>query len=203
MSTPSVSVPRSVPLRLAVLPRSSAVVDAALLAGGVLFVALCAQISIPLSFTPVPITGTTFAVAVVGTAYGANLGALTLLAYYLAGMAGAPIYGEGDSGWDVATGPTAGYLIGFIVAAWVMGRLAEQRWDRRLSSSIALMLTGTVVIYACGLTWLSIDLDWSLQQTLEGGLYPFVIGDTLKLYLAAALCPVAWKLVERLRGRPR
>jgi len=201
MSTPSLTAERSIPLRLAVLPRPSILVEAALVLGGVLFVGLAAQISIPLSWTPVPITGQTFAVLLVGTAYGANLGALTLFAYYLAGMAGAPLFAEGESGWDRATGPTAGYLVGFIVAAWLMGRLAEQRWDRRLSSSIALMLTGTVVIYALGVTWLAIDLDWSVQRAIEGGLEPFIAGDIVKLYLAAALCPAAWKLVERLRRR--
>jgi biotin transport system substrate-specific component len=202
MSTPQLAVDRSIPLRIAVIPRSSALVAAALVAGGVALVGLSAQIAFHLSFTPVPITLQTFAVALVGTTYGANLGALTLLAYYLAGMV-LPIYSEGDSGWDKATGPTAGYLIGFIVAAWLMGRLAEQRWDRRLSSSIALMLTGSVVIYALGLAWLSIDLDWSFQQTLEGGLYPFLVGDMVKLYAAAALVPATWKLVERLRGGTR
>jgi biotin transport system substrate-specific component len=201
MSTPSMSVPRSKPLRLAVLPRSTTLVNAALVVGGVLFMALFAQISIPLSWTPVPITGGTFAVAIIGTAYGAYLGGLTLFAYYLAGMAGAPFYAEGNSGWDVATGPTAGYLVGFIFAAFAMGWLAERRWDRRLSSSISLMLCGTVVIYAFGLAWLSYDLGWGLDETLEGGLYPFVIGDVVKLYLAAALVPLAWKGVERLKGR--
>ena len=96
MSTPSMSVPRSKPLRLAVLPRSTTLVNAALVVGGVLFMALFAQISIPLSWTPVPITGGTFAVAIIGTAYGAYLGGLTLFAYYLAGMAGAPFYAEGN-----------------------------------------------------------------------------------------------------------
>ena len=201
MSTPSMSVPRSKPLRLAVLPRSTTLVNAALVVGGVLFMALFAQISIPLSWTPVPITGGTFAVAIIGTAYGAYLGGLTLFAYYLAGMAGAPFYADGNSGWDVATGPTAGYLVGFIFAAFAMGWLAERRWDRRLSSSISLMLCGTVVIYAFGLAWLSYDLGWGLNETLEGGLYPFVIGDVIKLYLAAALVPLAWKGVERLKGR--
>jgi biotin transport system substrate-specific component len=199
MSTPQLAIDRPIPLRLAVLPRTSILTDAALVAAGVLFVGLLAQISIPLGFTPVPITAQTFAVALIGTAYGANLGALTLFAYYIVGMIGAPLYSDGGSGWDHATGPTAGYLIGFIVAAWIMGKLAEQRWDRRLSSSIALMLTGQVAIYAFGLTWLGLDLNLSFDTTLEQGLYPFVPGMIVKLYLAAALCPAAWKLVERVR----
>jgi biotin transport system substrate-specific component len=200
MSTPSMSVPRSISLREAVLPHTL-LTSAVLLVAGVAFVAVCAQISIPLSFTPVPITGTTFAVAIVGTTYGANLGGLTLLAYYVAGMAGAPIYGESDSGWDAATGPTAGYLVGFILAAYLLGFLAQRRWDRRLASSISLMLCGSVVIYALGLSWLAYDLSLGLDGTLEAGLYPFIVGDVIKLYLAAALVPLAWRAVERFRGR--
>lgn len=201
MSTPSVSLPRSISLREAVVPRTTLVTSAVLLLVGIGFVALCSQLAITLSFTPVPITAQTFAVALVGTVYGANLGGLTLLAYWLVGMAGAPIYSEGEGGWDKATSPSAGYLVGFIVAAYLMGLLAEHRWDRRLSSSISLMLCGSVVIYALGLAWLRYDYSPTLSAALEDGLYPFVVGDVVKLFLAAALVPLAWRGVERLRGR--
>jgi len=203
MSTSSVSFPRSIPLREAVLPRTTVLTSAVLLVVGVGFVALASQIAVTLSFTPVPITGQTFAVAVVGTTYGANLGGLTLLAYWVVGMLGAPIYSEGEGGWDKATSPSAGYLVGFIVAAYLMGFLAERRWDRRLSSSISLMLCGSVVIYALGLAWLRYDYSPSFSAALEDGLYPFLVGDLVKLYLAAAIVPLAWRGVERLRGRRR
>ena len=187
-------------LRAAAVPRTGLVADALLVLGGALFVAAATQVAIPLPFTPVPITGQTFAVLLVGAAYGARLGFLTLVLYWLLGVAGAPFYAEGESGWDTFMGPTGGYLIGFMLAAAVTGLLAERRWDRTVSSSVTAMLTGSVLIYACGLPWLASEIDAGLEGTLEAGLYPFVVGDVLKLYLAGLLLPGAWRLVRRLRG---
>ena len=187
-------------LRTAALPRGGLLVDAVLVLAGGLFVAGAAQIAIPLPFTPVPITGQTFAVLLVGASYGARLGFLSLVLYWLLGLAGAPFYAEGESGWDTFMGPTGGYLIGFMLAAAVTGFLAERRWDRRFSSSVTAMLTGSVLIYMCGLPWLAAEIDSGLEGTLEAGLYPFVVGDVLKLYLAGLLLPAAWRLVRRLRG---
>jgi biotin transport system substrate-specific component len=166
-------------------------------------VAAAAQVSIPLPFTPVPITGQTFAVVLVGASLGALDGTAGLALYVLAGIAGAPVYADGSHGWAVVTSATGGYLIGFIVAAALTGWLAERAWDRRFSSSVAAMLSGNVVIYLVGLSWLAIELDTSLEKTLELGLYPFIVGDLLKLYLAAALLPSAWKLLGRIGTRPR
>ena len=186
-------------LRLAVFPRTLAA-DIALVTGGVLFVAAMAQIEIPLGFTPVPITGQTFAVMVVGASYGMARGGITLTAYLLAGMA-LPFYSGGESGWDVATGATGGYLVGFICAAMLTGALAERGWDRRFSSATAAMLAGNLLIYVPGLLWLSYQLDWiGFERTLELGFYPFVPGMFVKLYLAAGLLPAAWELVRRVRG---
>ncbi len=196
MSTATVAA--SPTLRLAVVPRGL-VADAVLVAAGVLLIAACAQIAIPLGFTPVPITGQTFAVLLVGSAYGANLGATTVLFYLLVGVVGAPVYSDGGSGWEVLSGTNAGYLFGFAIAAWIAGWLAQKRWDRRFSSAVAAMLTGQLVIYGCGLAWLGYELGTSFDETLELGLYPFVPGALLKIYLAAALLPGAWKLVSRLR----
>jgi biotin transport system substrate-specific component len=187
-------------LRYAAVPRTGLLVDAALVLAGALFVAAAAQVAIPLPFTPVPITGQTFAVLLVGASYGARLGLLTLVLYWLLGLAGAPFYAEGLSGWETFMGPTGGYLIGFMLAAAVTGFLAERRWDRRFSTSVSAMLTGSVLIYACGLPWLAAEIDAGLQGTLEAGLYPFVVGDVLKLYLAGLLLPAAWRLVRRFRG---
>jgi biotin transport system substrate-specific component len=167
---------------------------------GAALVALAAQVVIPLPFTPVPITGQTFAVVLVGGALGAVRGALSLSLYLVVGMVGVPVYSDGGSGWDVVSGATGGYLVGFLLAAALTGLLAERRWDRRLSSSIAAMLTGNVVIYLVGVPWLARTADLALEEALEQGLYPFVVGDLLKLYLAGALLPMAWKLVERTRG---
>jgi biotin transport system substrate-specific component len=186
-------------LRLAVFPRSSLVTDALLVCAGTLFVALCAQVSFHLGFTPVPITLQTFAVLLVASAYGAALGTASLLLYLLVGIAGAPVYAEHKHGWEVFSGATGGYIVGFVVAAALTGYLAERGWDRRFSTSVTVMLTGNVVIYGFGLLWLHHDLNVNWPTALEWGLYPFVPGDVVKLYLAALALPGAWKLVERVK----
>ena len=187
-------------LRFAVVPRTGLLTDAVLVMAGTVFVSLAAQVSIPLPFTPVPITGQTFAVVLVGASFGAWRGFASLLLYLLVGVAGAPVYADQTSGWETFMGPTGGYLIGFVVAAAVTGWLAERRWDRQFRSSVAAMLTGNVLIYVCGIPWLAAELDTGLEETLELGLYPFVVGDLLKLYLAGALLPLAWRMVRRFRG---
>jgi biotin transport system substrate-specific component len=192
--------PNAATLRLAVFPRSGILTDALLVLGGAGFVALCALISIPLSFTPVPITGSTFGVLLVGASMGSVLGAASLSLYVFAGLF-LPIYAEHKQGWDVFSGPTGGYLVGFIVAALVIGWLAERpHWDRRFASAVTAMLTGSVIIYLFGLVWLQHTIHTDLEGTLEAGLYPFIVGDLLKLYLAGLLLPAAWLGVERFRG---
>ena len=187
-------------LRLAVFPKSSLITNVLLVLAGTGFVALAAQVKISLSFTPVPITGQTFAVVLVGASLGALLGLASLGLYLFVGALGAPIYSEGQGGWDVLTGPTGGYIVGFCCAAALVGWMAQQRWDRRFSSAVAAMLTGNVVIYLFGLPWLAREIGTGLEGTLEAGLYPFVVGDLLKLYLAGALLPLAWRFVARFKG---
>jgi biotin transport system substrate-specific component len=191
--------PDAATLRWAVFPGGGLLADVLLVAGGAGFVALAAQVSIDLPFTPVPITGQTFAVVLVGAGLGAVLGLASLGLYLFVGALGAPVYADGDHGWDVLTGPTGGYIVGFVLAAGLTGYLAQRRWDRRFSSAVAAMLTGNVVIYLVGLPWLAEQIDAGLEGTLEAGLYPFVVGDLLKLYLAGALLPAAWGLVGRVR----
>jgi biotin transport system substrate-specific component len=192
---------QSATLRLAVFPHANLITDALLVLAGTALVAAAAQISVKLPFTPVPITGQTFAVLLVGASLGCVLGTASAMLYLWLGVAGAPIYAHHDSGWSVITSASGGYILGFVLAAALTGFLAERRWDRRLSSSIGLMLTGNVVIYLVGLPWLAIVLNTNLEKTLEYGLYPFIPGDTFKLYLAAAALPGAWKLVGRARNR--
>jgi biotin transport system substrate-specific component len=192
--------PNAATLRLAVFPRPGALTDVLLVFGGAGFVALAAQVSFDLPFTPVPITGQTFAVLLVGASLGALLALASLGLYLFVGALGAPIYADGNGGWETLTGPTGGYIVGFVLAAVLIGALAQRRWDRRFSSAVAAMLTGNVVIYLVGLPWLADEIDAGFETTLEQGLYPFVVGDLLKLYLAGALLPSAWKLVERLKG---
>jgi biotin transport system substrate-specific component len=146
--------PEAATLRLALFPRSSFLTDVLLVLAGTGFVALAAQVKISLSFTPVPITGQTFAVVLVGASLGALLGLASLGLYLFVGALGAPIYAEGQGGWDVLTGPTGGYIVGFCCAAALVGWMAQQRWDRRFNSAVAAMLTGNVVIYLFGLPWL-------------------------------------------------
>ena len=188
-------------LRLTALPRTGLLTDAVVVLLGAGLIAASAQVSIPLPFTPVPITGQTFAVLLVGASLGTARGASSALLYVLAGIAGAPVYADGAHGWAQVTGSTGGYLVGFVLAAALTGFLAERQWDRRFSSAIGAMLTGNVIIFVVGLTWLAVVLDTSLEKTLEYGLYPFIPGEMVKLYLAAALLPAAWRLLGR--GKPR
>ena len=187
-------------LRLAVVGRSTILTDTLLVLAGTALVSLAAQVSIPLPFTPVPITGTTFAVVLVGASLGAVRGVASLGLYLAIGLLGAPVFTGQNNGWDYFVGATGGYLVGFVLAAGLTGWLAERRWDRRFSSAVAAMLSGNVAVYLLGLPWLAHVLDANLERTLEAGLYPFVVGDLLKLYLAGALLPAAWRLVERLRS---
>lgn len=173
---------------------------------GSLLVAGLAQISFTLPFTPVPITGQTLGVLLVGAAYGPGLGAATLALYLVWAVVGLPVLapdadGSHRTGLEVLAlaAATGGYLWGFLVAAGVTGWLATLGWDRTLRSSISAMLLGSVVIYAIGIPWLAASADLSVGEALELGLYPFVIGDLLKLLAAAGLVPIAWIAVRRLR----
>jgi biotin transport system substrate-specific component len=185
-------------LRLAAFPGASLATDTVLILGGALLIAGSAQISVPLGFTPVPITGQTFAVLLVGASLGAVRGGLSALTYVMLGLA-LPFYAHQEHGWSIITGASGGYLLAYPLAAAVTGYLAEKRWDRKFSSAIGLMLTGNVIIYLVGLPWLAVVLHTNLDNTLTDGLYPFVPGDMFKLYLAAAALPAAWKLVGRAR----
>src|SRR5579859_1645754 len=187
-------------LRVAVLPRPRLLTDVVLVVLGAGLIAVSAQVSIALPFTPVPITGQTFAVLLVGASYGMLRGGASALLYVLLGIAGAPVYAHGAAGWAVITGASGGYLLSYPFASALTGFLAERRWDRRFSSAIGAMLTGNVLIYLLGLPWLAAVVHTGLEKTLELGLYPFVPGDTLKLYLAAALLPAAWRYAGRARG---
>jgi biotin transport system substrate-specific component len=228
-----------------VLPRLGAqsranrlALDAVLVLGFAVLVAACAQIAIRIPTTTVPITGQTFGVLLAGGALGSRRGGLSMLVYMLMGLISLPVFapkssflGEktvhfilpwsGTEGliWDMSSG---GYIVGFVLAAYLVGLLAERGWDRRATVSLA-MLAGNAGIYAVGLPWLAVfiasgatipglDLTYYdaisgsnvLDKTLKGGLYPFIGGDALKLLLAAMVLPGAWALVGKVRGaRPK
>ncbi|MFH2104544.1 MAG: biotin transporter BioY [Chloroflexota bacterium] len=169
--------------------------DLGLVLAGTLLVALLAQVRIPLPFTPVPITGQTFAVLLVAVALGSHRGAVSLMLYATLGLGGLPVFAGGASGLAYALGPTGGYLVGFALAAWVVGRLAERGLERTVRTAWLPFLAGTLVIYLCGAGWLSFVLG-SLPQALAVGVLPFLVGDTVKILLAALALPAAWRLVK-------
>jgi biotin transport system substrate-specific component len=178
---------RTEALAVAVLPQKGILVQATLVLAASAFIALAAQARINLPFTPVPITGQTFAVLLVGALLGSRLAAATMITYWCQGVAGLPVFAGGMSGWAYATGPTGGYLLGFIAAAYAVGFLAERGWDRRPWTLASAMVVGEVLIYTAGLSWLT--RFTSGKNVFELGLYPFVAGDTVKLLLAASLVP--------------
>jgi len=165
--------------------------SAALVVGGALITALCSQIEIPLQ--PVPITGQTFAVLIVGALLGSRRGVASMLTYVLMGAVGLPVFAGGAAGLSRLAGPTGGYLAGFVVAAAVVGFLSRRGWDRRLGTTALAMALGTLVIYIFGTAWLSRFVGWG--QVLVTGVIPFLVGDALKLALAALSLPWAWRLV--------
>ncbi|MGZ4120348.1 MAG: biotin transporter BioY [Actinomycetota bacterium] len=181
--------------------RSRIAFDVVSVVAGSLVVAGLAQVSIRLHVTPVPITGQTLGVLLVGASLGAARGGAALGLYLVQGGIGLPFFAGGHHGWSILTissgGASGGYLIGFVAAAVVVGSLAERGWDRTLRSSIGAMLIGEVLVYGAGLPWLAASLHVSATKAYEYGLYPFIIGDLIKLAIAAGLLPSAWKLVKR------
>ena len=171
--------------------------QAALVLGGALLVAAAAQVEIPLGFTPVPISGQTFGVVLVGASLGARRGALALALYLALGMIGLPFYAGGGGGVEHAFGATGGYLVGFVVAAALIGWLAERRADRSPWKAFLAFQAGSLVIFALGLTGLVIALDVSWAEAARLGWFPFIPGDLIKTALAAGLLPAAWRLVDR------
>lgn len=216
-----------------VIPGKSLARDIALVVGFSLLVTVFAQIAIKLPFTTVPITGQTLAVLLTGGALGANRGAASLGLYLLMGTVGLPFFapsnaalegellhfifpweGSGTAVWSITSG---GYIVGFIAAAYVVGRLAERGWDRGWNVTVA-MLIGSALIYVPGLLWLGLAIgngfldatlgftlaavipgNNALDKTLIAGLYPFIVGDLIKLYIAAVALPGAWALIGRKR----
>ena len=174
--------------------------DAAVVVGGALLVALAAQIEIPLPFTPVPLSGQTFAVSLVGASLGSRRGALSLGLYLLLGALGAPFYAGGAGGLDTLLGPTVGYLVGFVGSAALIGALAERRADRRPLTTFLSFLTGSLVVFACGVAGLVLTADMSPGEAVLKGVLPFIPGDLVKSALAAGLLPGTWRLVERFRA---
>jgi len=173
----------------------------ALIAAGALLIALGARIAIVLPGNPVPITGQTFGVLVAGGALGFRRGIASTGLYVALGLVGLPFFALNRTGLEVLWGSTGGYLVGFIVAAAIVGRLAELGWDRRLIGSVGAMLIASVAIYAIGVPWLALTtFHGDLGKGITYGLVPFVVGDAIKVALAAAVFPAAWWFVGRRTG---
>lgn len=159
-----------------------------------LFTAVSAKIRILLPFTPVPITGQTLAVLITGTILGSRMGTLSILIYLLAGIAGIPLFSGKSAGMAYLLSPTGGYLIGFLIAAYVMGKLAERGSDQSIISCIPMMLLGELIIYTFGLLWLVHFVP--MDKLLMTGLIPFIPGDLIKLALASVIMPLGWRFCK-------
>jgi biotin transport system substrate-specific component len=192
-------------LRSTVFPRSTALTEALFVVGGIGFLSLLAQISLPVPGSPVPVTGQTLAVLLIGTTYGARLGLITFTSYLLAGIAGAPIFAtsatSANHGLDRIVGATGGYLVGMLVASFVLGYLADRKADQKFKTSFPALLLGDAVIFAFGLTWLHASLDMSWTATIKAGLTPFILGEALKIAITATSLPLVWRKISRSLNR--
>ncbi len=181
---------------MALIPRI--IREIVLVVTGSILIALAAQFYFPLPFSPVPITGQTFAVLLLAALYGHNRGGLTVLTYLILGIAGRPVFASGAFGIATIIGPTGGYLVGFLPAAYIVGLLSKKGWDRKVWTTATSMIIGNVIIYLAGITWLSRFVGW--DNVLQTGLIPFLIGDGAKIALATLLLPTGWKLINKPRN---
>jgi biotin transport system substrate-specific component len=182
----------------------------ALAVAGALIVSAAAQVVIAIPGTPVPITGQTFGVLLVGTALGARRALASMSLYLLIGILGAPVFRGGahgiaqfaavSDGGVIALAPTGGYLVGMLLTGWIVGRLADLGWDRTVLGTVGAMLIGTLIIYTFGASWLSASLNLPLAEGIAKGVLPFLLGDALKLLAAVGVFPSAWWYVNNIRG---
>ena len=192
-------------LRATVFPRSTALTEALFVVGGIGFISLLAQIAIPVPGSPVPVTGQTLAVLLIGTTYGARLGFITFATYLLAGIAGAPIFApsatSANHGLDRLLGATGGYLVGMLVASLLLGYLADRKADQKFRTSFPALLLGDLIIFTFGLAWLHASLDLTWAATFKAGLTPFILGEALKIAITATSLPLVWRKISRSLNR--
>ena len=195
---PSVSTAATVP-RHAVLADTipqARVRDVTLVLAGALLTALLAQVQIDVPPSPVPITGQTLAVGLVGATLGARRGALSLALYALLGLV-LPFYAGGSSGWHVVWGANGGYIVGFVFAAGAIGWLAERGADRKVLAAFTAFVAGQLIVFAFGLVGLKLAVDESWSWTIHNGFAIFIVGGLLKAAVGALVLPSAWQLVRR------
>ena len=189
-------------LRATVFPRSTALTHAGFIVGGTLFIAALAQIAIPVPGSPVPVTGQTLAVYLIGTTYGARLGFATFATYLLAGIAGAPVFAPAATvGLARLTGATGGYLIGMLVAVLVLGALADRKADQKFKTSFPALIFGSVIVFTFGLIWLNVSLNLTWAQTISAGLTPFIFGEVIKIAITATSLPLIWRRISKKLAR--
>lgn len=170
---------------------------------GIAALVLSAKIKVPLPFSPVPLTFGTFAVLTIGAGYGPRLGLATIFGYMLIGALGFDVFAGSASsatGIEYMTGSTGGYLVGFVLATFTLGYAAKRGWDRNVATMGIAMLVGTALIYIPGAAWLSHLYGFDASTAFAKGVAPFLIGDALKLALAAMIFPAVWKMVGKARG---
>ena len=200
MSTSAVRLPRRPVLVLADVIPGAWVRDVALVCAGALLTIAGAQISIHVPPSPVPITGQTLAVVIAGAALGWRRGAASQLLYVVLGLM-LPVYADGAQGWDVVWGATGGYLVGFIIAAGLIGRLAELGADRRPAIAFVAFCVGQLAIFGIGVPWLKVSTDMAWSTAIHDGFAIFIVGGIIKALVGAAVVPAAWRGVRKLDER--
>jgi len=191
------SISSTATLRGALITRSTVSTRIALVVGGTAFLALMAQIAVPVPGSPVPVTGQTLGALLLGSAYGASLGFTTFATYLLVGFLGAPVFASGAHGLSRITGATGGYLVGMLLASLITGYLAGRKWDQKIFTVIPTMLIGDLVIFSAGLLWLHHSLHASWATTFKFGFTPFILGEVIKIAIASTAMPTLWRFVPK------
>ena len=183
--------------RIKLIPGVNSIVkELILILAGSLLVATCARLTIFLPFSPVPITAQTFAVLVIGMSYGRIRAALTLIAYLAEGAFSLPVFAGSHFGIVYMFGPTGGYLLGFVIAAYVLGAFAEKKFDRHFSLSFIAMVVGIAIIFFFGLAWMITLMNISFRQAFIAGLLPFIPSAVASIFAASIVLPLAWKIIK-------
>jgi len=191
------SISSTATLRGALITRSTVSTKIALVVGGTAFLALMAQIAVPVPGSPVPVTGQTLGALLLGSAYGASLGFTTFATYLLVGFLGAPVFASGAHGLTRITGATGGYLVGMLLASLITGYLAGRKWDQKIFTVIPTMLIGDLVIFSAGLFWLHHSLHATWATTFKFGFTPFIVGEVIKIAIASTAMPTLWRFVPK------